>query len=93
MYESNCPTVVCLFLILVLVKHPIPVLGSPFSLVTAYSANQLSMEPFVSVDKDYCGLYSTPQSLWNKHALGSDGLKFSAATTRWVLPFLFPSHA
>lgn len=75
MYETNCPTVVCLFLILVLVKHLVSVLGSPFSLVTAYSANQLSMEPFVSVDKDYCGLYSTLQSLWNKHALGSDGLK------------------
>lgn len=34
-YETNCPTAVCLFLILVLVKHLVSVLGSPFSLVTA----------------------------------------------------------
>lgn len=75
MYETNCPPVVCLFLILVLVKQLVSVLGSPFSLVPAYSAKQLSMELFVSVDKDSCGLYSTPRSLWNTHALGSDGLK------------------
>lgn len=76
--------------ILVLVKHLVSVLGSLFSLVTAYSANQLSMEPFS---------FSRQRLLWtlfhssvfvNQACTWFRWFEISAATVWWVLHFLFP---
>lgn len=91
MYETNCPTAVCLFLILVLVKHLVSVLGSPFSLVTA----------IVHPSSVWSHCFSRQRFLWAflhpslcEHACTwFRWFEISAATTRWVLPVLPPSHA
>lgn len=90
MYETNCLTVVCLFLLLVLVKHLVSVLGSPFSLVTAYSANQFGMDPFSFCRQRWLWALFHSLVFVDQACTWFRWFDISAATTRWVLPFLFP---